>query len=561
MGRHLTLQVWTVVAALSAAAPAAAAPLPPWSLSLANLDDHGATLAWEHPDTASVASFQIRLADSSGAYRTMTDWNGRQAAYSFACDDGRRDDLAWAAVCAARGVAGTFFCVPDFFGDPGFLTSAEVLRLDSLGMEIGCHSMTHARLMKDEAFHLRYVGSAEACSLRIWGGYLLTYLGPDSLDLSIDLNGLGTSFVYAVAEWIDALPDYECTLDFYHCANEVCRANYLEWVRGTRIGHDWYQTYTTKGVDSLELETEVAGAKEFLEAFIARPGYTCRSFAYPYDIHDQREMAAVVRAGYLDARDGILSARPWGSPDGPDDIARVNLFEKMSAFHDSPNGMSETTTRIWIRAKIDEWKAGRMWATLRNAHTYADIDSSHFSWILDEVIADGGVWIAPIGDVAEYVRSYAVNVGKPPWMEAYLAGLEPGRTYYATVTALDHDGNESDWSNEITFALSPSTGVREIVASREPARPLRFVGTTPAPGRSGALLWFSLLDASTVSIDIYNLEGREVGRIGPGSFPAGLQSRFWSGLSSSGRPLASGRYCAVLRAGAQTETGRLLLVH
>jgi hypothetical protein len=343
----------------------------------------------------------------------MASWNGHDAAFSFTTDDGRRENLTWAAACLLHGVAGTIFCVPGFLGDPGYLTEGEILALDSLGMEIGCHSMTHARLVTDEALRLRYVGGAETCSLRIWGGYLRTYVG-DSLDLSIDLNAPPTKFLFSLCDEIDRRPDYECLLDFYVCTDDFCRSNYLEWVRGERIDHDWYQARTVKGLDSLGLESEVAGGKAFFDSLIARPGYACRSFAYPYNLHDEREMAACLRAGFLGARDGYPGQIPFGAPRGPDDRFNVNLYEKEGTYQVSLNGLSEAETRAEIRGLVEEWCDEGRWACLRTYHTLADIDSVHLEWVLDEILADGNVWVAPFGDIAEYARRYAINVGKPP---------------------------------------------------------------------------------------------------------------------------------------------------
>ncbi|MBM3320902.1 MAG: polysaccharide deacetylase family protein [Candidatus Eisenbacteria bacterium] len=523
--------------------------------------DQKLVVAWDCEDTAGVAFFRIRVSDTSGIYRDMPDWNGREAAFTFTTDDGRRDNLGWAEVCRALGVSATFFCVPDYVGDPGFLSADEIRRIDSLAIEIGCHSMSHVALLTDEAFHMRYEGPAPSCSLRIWGGRLQTFLEPDSLDLDIDLNAAGTNFLHSLCATIRNHPCYDCSLDFYTCADDFCRAHYLEWVRGVPIGRDWHQTYTTKGIDSLRLDLETAGAKAFLEALVSRPDYECRSFAYPMHLHGEREIAACVRAGFFGARDGYAYPRPWGSPNGPDDLFNVNVYEKLSVSAPFSNGWDEAATRDWVRGLVRDWKANKRWATLRVAHTYADIDSAHLFWVLDEIAADGGVWIGAFGDVAEYARRYAISIGKPPRLEATLAGLMPDRIHYAVITALDEDRNESARSNEIAFIVSSSIGVRGTDRLAEPgARPIRFLGSSPVVEGGGASIWFSLEEPLVLEVSIYDVSGRAVVRRRTERLEPGSRSILWDGRSSAGREVAAGRYLVLLRGESGEDCGSVLLV-
>ncbi|MFH1679784.1 MAG: FlgD immunoglobulin-like domain containing protein [Candidatus Eisenbacteria bacterium] len=557
--RRLAVPLFLVLGCIGS--PSRAVPPTPHDFRVVDSDARSVRVAWDCEDMASAASFRIRLSDTSGVYRDMQDWNGREAAFSFTTDDGRLDNLGWAEVCRGLGVSATFFCVPDFIGDQGFLAVEDVRLLDSLGMEIGCHSMSHIRLLTDEAFHVRYEGPAPSCSLRISGGRLQTFLGPDLLDLDLDLNAHGTNFLHSVCGTIRNHPCYDCSLDFYMCVDDFCRACYLEPVGGVPIGHAWYQTYTSKGIDSLQLLAETAGAKALLEALVPRPDYECRSFAYPMHLHGEREMAACVRAGFLGARDGYPYPRPWGSPHGPDDLFNVNLYEKVADNHAFSNGWSEAETRDSIRGLVEEWKAGGIWATLRATHTYADIDSLHLLWILDEIAGDGGVWIGSFSEIAEHARRYAVNVGKPPQMEATLAGLAPDRIHYAVVTALDEDRNESARSNEIALLVSSPTGARAPSGVRAvETRLIRFLGSSPDTEGGGARIWFSLKDPSPLEVLVYDVAGREVSRMGAGRFERGRHSIFWDGRSSAGRRLGSGRYLVLLRGGSATEPGALLLV-
>src|SRR6266850_2174904 len=62
-------------------------------------------------------------------------------------DDGCETDLIAAApVLREFGFHATFYLTAGFLGTPGYLSTIQVRQLDSLGFEIGCHSMTHSYL-------------------------------------------------------------------------------------------------------------------------------------------------------------------------------------------------------------------------------------------------------------------------------------------------------------------------------------------------------------------------------------------------------------------------------
>jgi hypothetical protein len=97
-------------------------------------------------------------------------------------------------------------------------------------------------------------------------------------------------------------------------------------------------------------------------------------------------------------------------------------------------------------------------------------------------------------------------------------------------------------------------------AARPDVSVVRFLGSSPDPGTGNVGLWLSLREPSPVEIFLYNVAGREVARIDAGPLEAGTQRIGWNGASSSGRPLAAGRYFVVLRAGPSVGKGSALLV-
>ena len=70
---------------------------------------------------------------------------GKSVAITF--DDGSETDLLTAApILKANGFNATFYVTAGFVGGRGYLSADQVRELNSLGFEIGCHSMTHLYL-------------------------------------------------------------------------------------------------------------------------------------------------------------------------------------------------------------------------------------------------------------------------------------------------------------------------------------------------------------------------------------------------------------------------------
>ncbi len=72
-------------------------------------------------------------------------------------DDGCETDLITAApLLRERGFNATCYLTVDFLGRRGFLTRAQVRELAGAGIEIGCHSMSHAFLSDIDDAALRH---------------------------------------------------------------------------------------------------------------------------------------------------------------------------------------------------------------------------------------------------------------------------------------------------------------------------------------------------------------------------------------------------------------------
>jgi hypothetical protein len=65
------------------------------------------------------------------------------------------------------------------------------------------------------------------------------------------------------------------------------------------------------------------------------------------------------------------------------------------------NRFTEEETREAVRSRLPDWKQYHRWVNVF-AHTLSDCDTAHMRWILEELQADGQIWIAPFGEVAQY---------------------------------------------------------------------------------------------------------------------------------------------------------------
>lgn len=95
-------------------------------------------------------------------------------------DDGCETDLIAAApILLEHGFNATCYLTVDFLGRPGFLTHAQVRELAATGVEIGCHSMSHAYLSDaDDAALRREVVDAKRALEQIAGVRVRSFSAP-----------------------------------------------------------------------------------------------------------------------------------------------------------------------------------------------------------------------------------------------------------------------------------------------------------------------------------------------------------------------------------------------
>ncbi|MBN1826550.1 MAG: polysaccharide deacetylase family protein [Candidatus Eisenbacteria bacterium] len=511
--------------------------------------------------------YRIRWSLTPFSHPVQTDWNGYSAAFTFSTDDGWKDNLVYAELFDRYDRAFTVFAIADRIDWEECLSAADLNSLHGRGHEIASHTVSHPPLTRNTAFTIQYLGGKPSCTLAVSGERLQTRPG-GTIDLDFDLTDPSVAYLDMLVDSIAVRPGYTCVLDHYAARTNYCESRYLKEVCGEDIACTPYQALTKKGCDSAALRSQIEDSKAFYEGVICDTAYRCRTLAYPYFAHDQREMNALMEGGYLGARDGNIGFYPGGPPVDPSRLGGISVYQAPLAWGRPNNDMDEDSTRAKVRTRIASWKRDGEWANWF-CHTLEELDSVHVDWILDEIVADGGVWVAPFGEVAEYVRRYHVTVenpaeegGKPsPSMSAVLGGLPRGAFIAAVVVAYESGGAESGWSNEVTFYATDDSIVSVASGSSTGLSAPPHLRILPNPANPRTMIRVRTDEPGPAQIAILNVRGETVIELFDGSLPAGVRDLEWCGCDQCGHQACSGLYfCRYCSARHPTEVRRIVLL-
>ena len=223
-------------------------------------------------------------------------------------------------------------------------------------------------------------------------------------------------------------------------------ANAAPWMVATplqAIGAQPDTLYTLLAVPGDSLALQIAGSKLFLENLTGHP---CPTFSWPYHEHTRGMMEAARDAGYAAARCGAPGQYPWspflvGEPADPawlDSWEELPLYEiPLNLFSLELQALDPAEIAAWLQEpeRLPTWKANSTWIQL---YTHSDnpehtsqpiLDGPHVAALLDALVADGDVWIAPVGEVAAFFRqSHVPHPGEPlVWVPDHLTGVPDGR--------------------------------------------------------------------------------------------------------------------------------------
>ncbi len=134
--------------------------------------------------------------------------------------------------------------------------------------------------------------------------------------------------------------------------------------------------------------------------------------------------------------------------------------------------------------------------------------------------------------------------------------LDRNQTYYYVVTATDSSGNQSQFSNEVTVAV---TDIAERVSNEIPAF-FALSQNYPNPFNPSTIIPYQLPQARAVRLRIFNAVGQEIRAFELGLQPAGFHHFVWNGQDDHGQTAGSGVYLYRLEAGDFHETRKLVLM-
>ncbi len=119
---------------------------------------------------------------------------------------------------------------------------------------------------------------------------------------------------------------------------------------------------------------------------------------------------------------------------------------------------------------------------------------------------------------------------------------------------------------ELTLTLETYSG-RVLEASdcvwikhkvKEPTPPPKIF--TRTFDGSGTEILLSLGEATDVSLDVYNVQGRKVRTLVNGALPGGTHTIRWNGRDDAGNTVADGMYFSHVRAGTVEKTTKMILM-
>ncbi|MBN2170682.1 MAG: polysaccharide deacetylase family protein [Candidatus Krumholzibacteriota bacterium] len=257
----------------------------------------------------------------------------------------------------------------------------------------------------------------------------------------------------------------------------INQSGYLKDRPPLDIGAEPETLLTHMGLAEDSLDIEVLGAKDWLEDLT---GECCRCFAWPYHKHDRGAMNLAADGGFIAARNGTASYEPWGSflngyytnPVWLDSWDHCALWElNLQILCQDIQALPLDSIAMWLQApeRLPCFKDHNTWIHL---YTHTDdpaatgtpiLDAEHLAALVDALIADGDVWIAPVGEVAEYVRAtHAPDPAEPlVWIPAGPTSVpewpreqrdEPARPWHGRACAFSFSTDDGFRANLTAYA-------------------------------------------------------------------------------------------------------------
>jgi hypothetical protein len=226
---------------------------------------------------------------------------------------------------------------------------------------------------------------------------------------------------------------------------------------------------------------------------------------------------------------------------------------------------------------------------------FADVTTTECTMVGNEAVTGGGIHCGDLSTANVNNTLIAFSTGG-----GAMAGFEPD---FATISCSDFYGNDGgDWTGDFApqlgingnfsadpvfcessvgdYALdhiSPCAAENQLDCGQVGARgigcylsatplvntlpsPISQVGNYPNPFNPSTTIFFTLAEAGTTRVQIYDLAGHVVRHLADGEFPGQAHRLNWDGRSDAGRPVPTGVYFYRITSGTTQVSGRMALV-
>lgn len=129
-----------------------------------------------------------------------------------------------------------------------------------------------------------------------------------------------------------------------------------------------------------------------------------------------------------------------------------------------------------------------------------------------------------------------------------------------TLYVAGHQGAYSSFNTDLTLMASEMTlSIQDEQDGGLPAE-YQLHANYPNPFNPSTVIEFDLQHRSTISIEIFNLQGQRVRQLVNKEYPAGSYQVTWDGTSSTGQPVSTGVYLYRLTAGDFVKTKKMIFL-
>jgi hypothetical protein len=138
--------------------------------------------------------------------------------------------------------------------------------------------------------------------------------------------------------------------------------------------------------------------------------------------------------------------------------------------------------------------------------------------------------------------------------DAWFGGVDAVRVLAGTN---DGDGDMANNESEGSLTSDPSA---DLPGTGAPPSTFALHSSSPNPFSVSTVIGFDLPHATSVSIRVYDTNGRAVTTLTEGLWPSGRHSVSWDGVDEGGKHVGPGIYFVRMRSGEYKATSKLLLM-